>query len=67
MKVHNQRISDMPRWRGGRRVGQGAARPWRPALDHGLGTADDRLWCQAEASALDWFDDDSWISRARSL
>jgi hypothetical protein len=67
MRTHHQISHDMPRWRGGRLINQGTTRLWRPVTDGGIGSADDRLWQRTEPSDLDWFDDESWISRARSI
>ena len=67
MKTIHQLNNEVPRWRGGRLVNKGARRIWRPVTDCGLGSSDDRLWQQTEASSLDWFDDDSWMSRARTV
>jgi hypothetical protein len=67
MRTQQQLNRDMPRWRGGRLINPGTPRPWRPVIDGGIGSADDRVWQRIEPSALDWFDDESWISRARSI
>jgi hypothetical protein len=67
MKHEHQIRNALPRWRSGRLVNPIARRPWLPVTDTGLGSADDRVWARIEPSALDWFDDGSWISRARSM
>jgi hypothetical protein len=67
MKTQRQIEREPPRWRGGRLINKNTHRYWRPVTDLGFGTADDRLWERVEPSAMDWFDDDSWIRRARPV
>jgi hypothetical protein len=67
MKTQQQIDRELPRWRGGRLINPVRRRPWRPVIDCGFGTADNRIWQSIEPSALDWFDDDSWIARARAV
>ena len=66
MKHEYQIRNELPRWRSGRLVNPRVRRPWLPVTDTGIGSADDRVWRAVEPSALDWFDDGSWIARARS-
>jgi hypothetical protein len=65
MKLSSTRLTTTPRWRGGRLMSTGQARPYRPVTDSWIGSADERLWQRGEDSPFEEAGD-SWLSRARA-